>query len=227
MRVLAAHILEHALRRGALAVVLRRPVTLHYRLRRQGEDLALLGMHHHRTQHLVVVRDVPVLVVLLAAVLAVHARRGEIPRPVHREQVVPVQPGEPRKPLAALQLSEHALEHTAQLARVHLVESLAQRRVARRALNPVQSLQIRPHHLVGACIAVELKQRRILQPEHRTQAPTSDNRSGGTCDADTGSSSLSKDLRTPRSSPGALNVFLNRRLAMWTHPSLEKSWPLC
>ena len=167
MRVLAAHILEHALRRVALAVVLRRTIALHDGLGRQGEDLALLGMHHHRAQHLVVIRDVTVLVVLLAAVLAMHARRGEIPRPVDREQVVPVQPGEPLQTLAALQRREYPFERHAQLPRVHLVEPLAQRRVARRALNPVQSLQIRPHHLVGACIAVELKQRRILQPEHR------------------------------------------------------------
>ena len=167
MRVLAAHILKHALRRGALAVVLRRTIALHDGLRRQGEDFALLGMHHHRAQHLVVIRDVTVLVVLLAAVFAMHARRGEVPRPVDREEVVPVQPGEPLQTLAALQRREYPFERHAQLPRVHLVEPLAQRRVARRALNPVQSLQIRPHHLVGACIAVELKQRRILQPEHR------------------------------------------------------------
>ena len=167
VRMLAAHIHQHPLRRIALAVVLRRTITLHDGLGRQGEDLALLGMHHHRAQHLVVIRDVTVLVVLLAAVLAMHARRGEVPRPVDREQIVPVQPGEPLQTLAALQRREYPLECRAQLPRVDLVEPLAQRRVARRALDAVQSLQIRPHRLVGARIAVEPKQRRVLQPEHR------------------------------------------------------------
>ena len=37
----------------------------------------------------------------------------------------------------------------------------------------------------------------------------------------------SKHARTTRSSPGALNAFLNSRLAMIAHPLLEKSWPLC
>ena len=165
--MLAAHILQQPLRRIALAVVLRRPVALHDGLGRQRKDLALLGMHHHRAQHLVGVGDASVSVVLLAAVLTMYARRGEVAGGVDREQIVPAQAGEPLQPLAALELREHALEHTTQLPGVHRVESLAPRRVARRALNPIQALQIHPHPLVGARIAVELKQRRILQPEHR------------------------------------------------------------
>ena len=47
VRMLAAHITQQALRRIALAVVLRRPVALHDGLRREGEDLALLGRGPH------------------------------------------------------------------------------------------------------------------------------------------------------------------------------------
>ena len=47
------------------------------------------------------------------------------------------------------------------------VETLTQRRVARGALDAVQTPQIVPDPLVGPRIAVELKQRRILQSEHR------------------------------------------------------------
>ena len=167
MRVLAAHVAQQPFRRVAFAVVLLRPVALHNRLRRQREDLALVWMHQHRAQHLMGVRRAAVAMVLLAAVRTMHVRGGEVSGPVHRQQIVPVQTGEPLQPLPPLQPRKHALEHRAQLSRVHRIETRAQRRVARCALNPVQPPQIRPDHLIGPRIAVELQQRRILQPEHR------------------------------------------------------------
>ena len=143
MRMLPAHVLEQAFHRVALAVVLPRPVALHNRLRRQRKHLALPRMHQHRAQQLMVIRDPTVAVALAAAMIAMHLRGGEIPRAVHAQQVVSAQAGETLQTSAPLQRRQHALERPPQAVRVHLVQSLPQRRVRRRPAHCVQTLQVR------------------------------------------------------------------------------------
>ena len=132
-----------------------------------------------------------------------------------------VQAGEPLQPLATLQPREHALEHRAQLARVDLVEALAQRGIARRALDAVQAPQIRSDQLIGPRITVELKQRRILQPEHRQprhQAVGQIQSPGGYRVL-----KLVEARAHPRAAARARSMpSSTARLAMIAHPSLAK-----
>ena len=125
MRMLAAHIAQQPFRRVALAVVLARPIALQDRLGRQGQHYSVLRMHQHRTQHLMIVRRAAIAVMLLATALAMHIRRGEVARPIDREQIMPVHTGEPFQCLAALQQREHTFERGSQLPRRDPIQTLA------------------------------------------------------------------------------------------------------
>jgi hypothetical protein len=97
----------------------------------------------------------------------VHRLRGEVAGAVEREQVVPVEVVEPLQPLAALQLRKQRLVQRLQTARVERIEALAKARVARRPLDPVERLEVRPRGRLLAVVLLELQQRGILQPEQR------------------------------------------------------------
>ena len=88
-------------------------------------------MHQDGTEHLVVVGDGAVTVVLLGAVRTVDLLRGEIARAIDGEQVMTIQVGESLQPLAALQLNKQRLVQGTHLTRVKRIETLAQAGVAR------------------------------------------------------------------------------------------------
>ncbi len=104
MGVLAVQRAQQAFGGVALAVVLARPIGLEDRLGGEGKDLLAVGMHQHRTEHLVIVGGGAVAMVLLSALGAMHAVRGEIPRAIEGKQVVAIEVGKPLQPLAALLL---------------------------------------------------------------------------------------------------------------------------
>ena len=173
VRVLTPQLRQQTLRRSPLAVVLLPPIRLHYRLRRHHRHhLPALRMDQHRAQRLMVIRRRPVLVTPLAAARAMHLRRREVPRPVHRQQVPTLQPLEPRQRSAALRPRKQPLERRTQLPRVHLIQTLAQPHVRRRPLHPEQTAQVLPPRLVRRLpqtpgVLLELQQRRVLQREYR------------------------------------------------------------
>ena len=109
MRMLTPYLRQQPLRRIALAVVLFRPVCLHDRFRWQGNNLLALWVNQYGTQHLMIVGDTTTPVILLAAVIAVYRLRGEIPRPIHGQQVLP-RPAELLQSLAPLLCSKQLLE---------------------------------------------------------------------------------------------------------------------
>jgi hypothetical protein len=162
--MLAAQVFQQPLGGVALAVVLLGPIRLEDRLGGEGEHLLVVRMHQHGTQHLVVVGDGAVAVVLFAALLAMDGVGGEVAGTVQGEEVMTPQVAEPLQPLAALQGAEQPLVEGVQQAGVHLVEALPKAGVAGGALNAVQALEV---GAVGIQLAalVELEQRGVLEPE--------------------------------------------------------------
>lgn len=102
VRMHAAQIAEQALGRVALTIVFRRPVRLEDRFGCQRKDLAVIRMHQHRPEHLMVVGRGAVAVMLLCTLRAVHLLRGEVAGAVEGQQVMPVEVLEPLQALAAL-----------------------------------------------------------------------------------------------------------------------------
>ena len=187
--MLAAHLPRQPLRRVALAVVLRRTIALHDGLRRQKEDLALRRVHHHRARHWMTGRDPPVAVMRPAAVLAMHARRGEAPHLIDREQRVTVQPNQSLQSLDALLRPNHPRE------------GRAQRRIARRTLNPVQAPGFAL--IVSSVLASRSNRSSDGDISPNTTSPDSTYSLRLNPRPDTGSSTSSQHVRTTRSSPGA------------------------
>jgi hypothetical protein len=79
---------------------------------------------------------------------------------------MPIKVLKPLQPLAALQVRKQGLIRRAQKARVECIKAVANAGGARRALDPVEGVQIRSHCLFST-VVLELQQRRILRPKQR------------------------------------------------------------
>src|SRR5436305_6671634 len=88
MRMFGADFGQQSFGGIALTIVFAAAILLLDRLRRQGEDFAMVGVQQDRAQHLMLVAErARLLVDLLLAAGAVDLLRGKVARAVERQQV--------------------------------------------------------------------------------------------------------------------------------------------
>ena len=164
-----AEVVEQALDRLPLAVVLRRPVRVGDRLEGQHQRLALLVRVYDRGGHRLVgvLGDGPLGAFLHQAVRAADLRRAEAARAVDRQHVASVEADEFLQRLAALQIAVQRLERRTQRLGRHLVEDFAHLRVRGHRALAVEAFQVVDQPRVGMRLGVELQHRAELQVEHR------------------------------------------------------------
>jgi len=123
----------------------------------------MIGMHHRRSQHLMMVSDLACLAVLfLQTRLAMNLFRREVSRAIHRHQITAFMKGVRFQRLPALKLSKDIVKHRPEQIRFERIENRSHLRVARNVEDAKQVLDI----LVVATFLKE-QQRRIFQSEQR------------------------------------------------------------
>ena len=107
-----SNLLQQTLACVAFTVVLVVAVLFDDRLRRERDDLLVIGMNHRSSQHLMMVGDLACLAVLfLQAGLAMDLFRREISRAIHRHQITAFMKGVRFQSFPALQLPKDIVKH--------------------------------------------------------------------------------------------------------------------
>ena len=138
-----SNLLQQTLACVAFAVVLVVAVLLDDRLRRERNDLLVIGMNHGGSQHLMLIGDLVGLAVrFLQAGIAMHSFRRVVSRAIHRQQAIAIQKGVGFQSLSALQLSKNIVEQRPQRIRFERIEYLPHLRIARNLLDTKKSVHL-------------------------------------------------------------------------------------
>ena len=163
VRMFVSNLLQQTLARVAFAVVFVVAVLLDDRLRRERNDLLVIGMHHCRSQHLMMVGDLACLAVLfLQAGLAMNLFRRKVSGAIHRHQITAFMKGVRFQGLPALQLSKDIVEEGPEQIRFERIENRSHLRVAGNVEDAKKAL-----HILVVATFLKGQQRRIFQGEHR------------------------------------------------------------